>query len=60
MVEVVNELTMETAGNITFERRGEIRFRLGPIIKDTIDLMKLNRRHEQSLIIYDDRGEGAD
>jgi signal transduction histidine kinase len=32
MVEVVNELTMETAGNITFESRGEIRFRLGPII----------------------------
>jgi len=58
MVEVVHELTMETAGNITFERRGEIRFRLGPIIRDTIDLMKLNRRHEQSLIIYDDRGEG--
>jgi len=58
MVEVVNELTMETAGNVTFERRGEIRFRLGPIIKDTIGLMKLNRRHEQSLIIYDDRGEG--
>ncbi|MFZ2287476.1 MAG: response regulator [Bacteroidales bacterium] len=58
MVEVVNELTMETAGNITFERRGEIRFRLGPIIRDSIDLMKLNRTHEQSLIIYDDRGEG--
>ena len=58
MVEVVNELTMETAGNVTFERRGEMRFRLGPIIKDTIGLMKLNRRHEQSLIIYDDRGEG--
>jgi CheY-like chemotaxis protein len=58
MVEVVNELTMETAGNITFERRGEIRFRLGPIIKDTIELMKLNRRHEPCLIIYDDRGEG--
>ncbi|MRR20033.1 response regulator [bacterium] len=58
MVEVVNELTMETAGNITFERRGEIRFRLGPIIKDTIELMKLNRRHEQSLLLYDDRGEG--
>jgi len=59
MVEVVNELTMETAGNITFERRGEIRFRLGPIIKDTIELMKLNRRHEQSLVVYDDRGEGV-
>lgn len=58
MVEVVNELTMETAGNITFERRGEIRFRLGPIIRDTIELMKLNRRHEQSLLLYDDRGEG--
>lgn len=58
MVDVVNELTMETAGNITFERRGEIRFRLGPIIKDTIELMKLSRRHEQSLIVYDDRGEG--
>jgi len=58
MVEVVNELTMETAGNITFERRGEIRFRLGPIIRDTIELMKLNRRHEQSLVMYDDRGEG--
>lgn len=58
MVEVVNELTMQTAGNITFERRGEIRFRLGPIIKDTIELMKLNRRHEQSVVLYDDHGEG--
>lgn len=58
MVEVVNELTMETAGNITLERRGEIRFRLGPIIRDTIELMKLSRRHEQSVIVYDDRGEG--
>ncbi|HCM60218.1 MAG TPA: hypothetical protein DIS74_07585, partial [Bacteroidales bacterium] len=59
MVDVVNELTMETAGNITFERRGEIRFRLGPIIHDTIGLMKLNKKHEQSVVIYDDRGEGA-
>jgi len=58
MVEVVNELTMQTAGNITFERRGEIRFRLGPIIQDTIELMKLNRRHEQSVVLYDDHGEG--
>ncbi|MDX9773131.1 MAG: response regulator [Bacteroidales bacterium] len=58
MVDVVNELTMETAGNITFERRGDIRFRLGSIIQDTIELMKLNRRHERSLIVYDDRGEG--
>lgn len=58
MVEVVNELTMQTAGNITFERRGEIRFRLGPIIHDTIGLMKLNRRHDQSVVVYDDHGEG--
>jgi CheY-like chemotaxis protein/signal transduction histidine kinase len=58
MVEVVNELTMETAGNLTFERRGQIRFRLGPIIQDTIELMKLSRRHEHSLVVYDDRGEG--
>ena len=58
MVEVVNELTMETAGNITFERRGEIRFRLGPIIRDTIGLMKLSRRHDQSVVVYDDHGEG--
>ncbi len=58
MVEVVNELTMETAGNITFERRGEIRFRLGPIIHDTIGLMKLSRRHDQSVVVYDDHGEG--
>ena len=58
MVEVVNELTMETAGNITFEKRGEICFRLGPIIRDTIGLMKLSRRHEQSVVVYDDRGEG--
>lgn len=58
MVEVVNELTMETAGNLTFERRGEIRFRLGSIIQDTIELMKLSRRHDQSVVVYDDRGEG--
>jgi len=58
MVDVVNDLTMETAGNITFERKGAIRFRLGPIIQDTIGLMKLNRKHEQSLILYDDKGEG--
>ena len=58
MVEVVNELTMETAGNITFESRGEIRFRLGPTIQDTIELLRLNRQHDQSLILYDDKGEG--
>ncbi|MCI0523292.1 MAG: response regulator [Bacteroidales bacterium] len=58
MVDVVNDLTMETAGNVTFEKRGEIRFRLGPTIQDTIDLIKLNRKHEQSLVIYDDKGEG--
>ncbi len=58
MVDVVNDLTMETAGNITFEKRGEIRFRLGPAIQDTIDLIKLNRKHEQSLVVYDDKGEG--
>ena len=59
MVDVVNELTVATAGNITFEHRGEIRYRLGPIIHDTISLMKLNKRHEHSVMIYDDRGEGA-
>lgn len=58
MVDVVNDLTMETAGNVTFDKRGEIRFRLGPAIQDTIDLIKLNRKHEQSLVIYDDKGEG--
>ena len=58
MVEVVNELTMETAGNMTFEKRGDIRFRLGSVIQDTIELMKMNRRHDQSLILYDDKGEG--
>jgi CheY-like chemotaxis protein len=58
MVEVVNELTMETAGNMTSEPRGEIRFRIGPTIQDTIKLMKLNKRHVQSLIVYDNKGEG--
>jgi CheY-like chemotaxis protein len=59
MVEVVNELTMETAGNITFESRSEIRFKLGPTIQDTIDLLRLNQQHDQSLIVYDDKGEGV-
>ena len=59
MVEVVNELTMETAGNMTTEPRGDIRFKLGPTIQDSIELMKLNKRHLQSLIVYDDKGEGA-
>ncbi len=59
MVEVVNELTMETAGNMTSEPRGEIRFRIGPTIQDTIELMKLNKRHVQSLILYDNKGEGV-
>lgn len=58
MVEVVNELTMETAGNMTTEPRGDIRFRIGPTIQDTIELMKLNRKHVQSLIVYDNKGEG--
>ncbi len=58
MVEVVNDLTMETAGNLTFERRGDIRYKLGASIQDTIDLFKLNAKHEQYLIIYDDKGEG--
>ncbi|MCJ7820568.1 MAG: hypothetical protein MUP53_05140, partial [Bacteroidales bacterium] len=58
MVEVVNELTMETAGNPTYESLGDIRFKLGPTIRDTIELLKLNRRHDQSMIFYDDKGEG--
>ncbi|HUW91651.1 MAG TPA: response regulator [Bacteroidales bacterium] len=58
MVEVVNDLTMETAGNATFESRSDIRFKLGPTIRDTIELLKLNRRHEHSMIFYDDKGEG--
>ncbi len=58
MVDVVNELTMATAGNITFERRSEIRYRLGSIIRDTIELIRLNRKHGESVLVYDDRGEG--
>jgi len=58
MVEVVNELTMETAGNPTYESLGDIRFKLGSTIRDTIELLKLNRRHDQSMIFYDDKGEG--
>ncbi len=57
MVEVVNDLTMATAGNVTFERRSDIRFRLGPIIHDTIMLLRLNRKHEESVIIYDEQSE---
>ncbi len=58
MVGVVNDLTMETAGNLTFESRNNIRYKLGASIQDTIDLFKLNAKHEQYLIIYDDKGEG--
>jgi len=58
MVGVVNDLTMETAGNLTFESRSDIRYKLGASIQDTIDLFKLNIKHEQYLIIYDDKGEG--
>lgn len=57
MVDVVNALTMETAGNIAVESRGEMRFKLGPSINDTIELLKLNNRQEQSMIVYDDKGE---
>ena len=58
MVGVVNDLTMETAGNLTFENRSDIRYKLGASIQDTIDLFKLNAKHDQCLIIYDDKGEG--
>jgi CheY-like chemotaxis protein len=58
MVEVVNDLTMETAGNLTFENRNDIRYKLGASIQDTIDLFKLNAKHDECLIIYDDKGEG--
>ena len=58
MVGVVNDLTMETAGSLTFEGRSDIRYKLGASIQDTIDLFKLNAKHDQYLIIYDDKGEG--
>lgn len=58
MVGVVNDLTMETAGNLTFESRNDIRYKLGASIQDTIELFKLNAKHDQYLIIYDDKGEG--
>ncbi|MGD0581819.1 MAG: response regulator [Bacteroidales bacterium] len=41
MVGTVNELTMQTAGNISYEERKKIRFNLISTIQNTIDLFNL-------------------
>ncbi len=41
MVDTVNELTMQTAGNISYEERKKIRFNLVSTIQNTIDLFNL-------------------
>jgi CheY-like chemotaxis protein len=41
MVDTVNELTMQTAGNISYEERKKIRFNLISTIQNTIDLFNL-------------------
>jgi CheY-like chemotaxis protein len=41
MVTTVNELTMQSAGNISYEDRKSIRFNLGTTIQNTIDLFNL-------------------
>ena len=41
MVNTVNELTMQTAGNINYEDRKKIRFNLVSTIQNTIDLFSL-------------------
>jgi CheY-like chemotaxis protein len=41
MVTTVNELTMQSAGNISFEARKKIRFNLVSTIQNTIDLFSL-------------------
>ena len=59
MVEVVNELTMETAGNMTSERERRDTLQARTDHPGHIELMKLKKRHLQSLIVYDDRVKGA-
>jgi CheY-like chemotaxis protein len=41
MVNTVNELTMKSAGHLSFERRKNIRFNLSSTIQNTIDLYRL-------------------
>jgi CheY-like chemotaxis protein len=41
MVDTVNELTMQTVGNISYEERKKIRFNLMSTIQNTIDLFNL-------------------
>ena len=41
MVTIVNELTMQSAGNLNFGTRKKIKFRLLPTIKNTIELYEL-------------------
>ena len=44
MVNTVNELTMESAGNLNFEHRKAIRFNLLSTIQNTIDLYSLKEK----------------
>jgi CheY-like chemotaxis protein len=41
MVTIVNELTMQSAGNISYDERKKIRFNLASTIQNTIDLFNL-------------------
>ena len=51
MVTTVNELTMQSAGNLSFGTRKNIRFNLLSTVQNTIDLYKLKNRENIEFII---------
>jgi CheY-like chemotaxis protein len=51
MVTTVNELTMQSAGNLSFESRKYIKFRLIPTIQNTIELYSLKDKANLDIIL---------
>jgi CheY-like chemotaxis protein len=53
MVTTVNELTMQSAGNLNFDERKRIRFNLASTIQNTIDLFMLKGTSNIEVILSD-------
>jgi CheY-like chemotaxis protein len=51
MVTILNELTMQSAGNLSFERRKSIRFNLLSTIQNTIELYNLKEKQNIDFIL---------
>ncbi len=55
MVTTVNELTMESAGNLSFETRKQIRYNILSTIQNTIELYSLKEKANLDFIFNQER-----